>query len=909
MLKISQKICIFASVINHQTMIYPSVGQYTEAIKLAEQSPEDYFATMTTLRPVLGADGNPVMSSGNFAVVFKMQDQNDGKIYALKCFTRDQDGRNDSYRLIADELQYVESEYLTKIQYLEKELFVDTGTDDTEFPVLLMDWVEGETLDKYIKNHISEQACLNLLVGRFCIFADWLLKQPFAHGDLKPDNIIVRDDGSLVLIDYDGMYVPKMRGQKARELGSPDFRHPQHTEDDFDEHIDDFAIVTLLLTIKAIALNPNILEDCNAKDCVLLHTQDFTNLAQSAVNQKLQELIWDKIFARIYAMFVVVLAEKKLNEVLRSYFSTVSFLKLSDTIIENLSTEVTDEEIDFGIEDEFGVVYSEDGKRLLKCQNTRLKEYQVKKGTKVICDCAFDDSEELHNISIPNSVVGIGKEAFANCIFLKSISIPRGVVSIGSGFIYGTNIESIKCQSDNFEVDNNILYFKGRKILHTYFGNAQHIDILETVSNIGDGAFCGCRSLRSIFIPKNVVRIGNKAFKYCSRLKNITLSDGVTFIGEYAFGDCRELQNISIPNTVITIGNYAFAHCELLQSIQIPDGVRKIGDGTFRWCKSLQQIRLSNSVNSIEKFAFDNCKSLQNISLPSHISKIGDGAFRYCVSLRNIIIPKQLRLIGSGFIANSGVQSIISHSDFFKVDCKTLYCVFEKKLHTYFGQNTQFDIPKNVVKIENRAFEGCKTLENIVIPEGVSEIGESAFEGCSHLQKISIPNGVTRLSYATFSYCTSLHSISIPQSVSHIDDNVFVGCRSLQNITIPNNVTYIGNDLFLGCDSLQNFIIPNNVTSIGNSAFCRCKSLKEFIIPRNVKSIGWRVFAFCESLQCVTFLNSSIAIGENVFEKCINLNKIIVPRQSLTKFRKMVKSKYSKLLTVDDNEPTNGTLF
>ncbi|MBO7568380.1 MAG: hypothetical protein J6T60_14940 [Bacteroidales bacterium] len=133
-------------------MIYPSVGQYTEAIKLAEQSPEDYFATKTTLRPVLGADGNPVMSSGNFAVVFKMQDQSNGKIYALKCFTRDQEGRNESYRLIADELQYVESEYLTKIQYLEKELFVDTGTDDTEFPVLLMDWVEGETLDKYNVN-------------------------------------------------------------------------------------------------------------------------------------------------------------------------------------------------------------------------------------------------------------------------------------------------------------------------------------------------------------------------------------------------------------------------------------------------------------------------------------------------------------------------------------------------------------------------------------------------------------------------------------------------------------------------------------------------------------------------------------------------------------------------------------
>ena len=293
-------------------MLYPSIGQYTEAIKLAAEAPEDYFATLTTLRAVLDGNGNPVMSSGNFAVVFKMQDT-DGKIFALKCFTRDQEGRNESYRLIADELKDVSSPYITNIQYLENELFVDTNTDENEFPVLLMDWVEGETLDKYIKNHIPEPLCLEMLACDFAYLADWLLKQPFAHGDLKPDNILVKDDGSLVLIDYDGMYVPKMRGQKARELGSPDFRHPQRTEDDFDEHIDDFAVVTILLSIKALSLNNNLLDALNAKDCVLLHAQDFSNLAQSAANQKLQELIYDKFFARIYAMFVVVLAEKVMD--------------------------------------------------------------------------------------------------------------------------------------------------------------------------------------------------------------------------------------------------------------------------------------------------------------------------------------------------------------------------------------------------------------------------------------------------------------------------------------------------------------------------------------------------------------------------------------------------------------------
>ena len=327
-------------------MIYPSVGQYTEAIKLAAEAPEDYFATLTTLRAVLDDNGNPVMSSGNFAVVFKMQDT-DGKIFALKCFTRDQEGRNESYRLIADELKDVSSPYITNIQYLEKELFVDTNTDENEFPVLLMDWVEGETLDKYIKNHISEPLCLEMLACDFAYLADWLLKQPFAHGDLKPDNILVKDDGSLVLIDYDGMYVPKMRGQKARELGSPDFRHPQRTEDDFDEHIDDFAVVTILLSLKALSLNNKLLDALNAKDCVLLHTQDFSNLAQSAANQKLQELIYDKIFVRIYAMFVVVLAEKVIDmAMLESLISKIDRKELKFKFAKKLCNEGKGSEFD-----------------------------------------------------------------------------------------------------------------------------------------------------------------------------------------------------------------------------------------------------------------------------------------------------------------------------------------------------------------------------------------------------------------------------------------------------------------------------------------------------------------------------------------------------------------------------------
>lgn len=117
-------------------MNYPLISQYIESVLSAE----DNFDTLSHLRPVLGTDGKPVMTSGNFAVVFKMKDGKTGRCYAVKCFLKDQTNRAESYRMIADELEYVSSTFLTRFKYLDKELFVDSSnTDETEFPVLLMD--------------------------------------------------------------------------------------------------------------------------------------------------------------------------------------------------------------------------------------------------------------------------------------------------------------------------------------------------------------------------------------------------------------------------------------------------------------------------------------------------------------------------------------------------------------------------------------------------------------------------------------------------------------------------------------------------------------------------------------------------------------------------------------------------
>ena len=302
-------------------MNYPLISEYIEAIKSAE----DNFDELNYLRPVLDNEGQPVMTSGNFAVVFKMKDERDGKFYAVKCFIREQEGRTEAYKLIAEELENVDSPYLVPIRFLERELFVDTQqTGETEFPVLLMDWVDGQPLDKYLRENIYNQNTRRWVYCIFCLMADWLIQQPFAHGDLKPDNILVREDGSLVLVDYDGMYVPAMKGQKARELGSPDFRHPLRTEADFNAQIDDFSIATILLSIKAIVISPNLINKCKKDSSLLLHVDDYVNQLNTEIGHSILELKRDnKDLDRIYLLFMNILTNNTLyrelyNEVIQT---------------------------------------------------------------------------------------------------------------------------------------------------------------------------------------------------------------------------------------------------------------------------------------------------------------------------------------------------------------------------------------------------------------------------------------------------------------------------------------------------------------------------------------------------------------------------------------------------------------
>ena len=290
-------------------MQYPLISEYVRAIQDASNNLDE----LAHLVPVQDDHGEPYRSSGAFAVVFKMKDEQTGKCYALKCFTEEQEGRAEAYCQIADELEFVDSSYITSVKYLDKEIFVDSNCEEDEFPVLLMDWIDGETMESYIAENYQDNYAMAMLCYRFCKMAAWLRFQPFAHGDIKPDNIMVRPDGSLTLVDYDGMFVPAMKGQKSPTIGTKDFSHPLRTVDDFDETIDDFALASIALSLKAISLKSSLLDEYGAADRLLFSAEDYRDLSKSKVLAALQELMNVEEVNTLLSMFLLVCAKKNLG--------------------------------------------------------------------------------------------------------------------------------------------------------------------------------------------------------------------------------------------------------------------------------------------------------------------------------------------------------------------------------------------------------------------------------------------------------------------------------------------------------------------------------------------------------------------------------------------------------------------
>lgn len=219
------------------------------------------------------------------------------------------------------------------------------------------------------------------------------------------------------------------------------------------------------------------------------------------------------------------------------------------------------------------------------------------------------------HVTIPNTVIEIGEEAFNRCYSLKSVSIPSSVTKIGDWGFSATRLVSVI--------------------------------IPNSVRTIGKYAFSVCDELTSITIPESVTYIGNDAFASCRSLKSVSLPNTISNIGFFDF--CSSLTSIIIPNSVTNIDANAFNRCVSLTSVVIPNSVAEIGYSSFSNCVKLPSITIPNSVKKIDIEAFIGCSSFTSITIPKSVTEIGESAFSSCLSLKQIICksnipPKLIRI-------------------------------------------------------------------------------------------------------------------------------------------------------------------------------------------------------------------------------------------------------------------------
>jgi hypothetical protein len=247
-------------------MQWPDAALFAQAI----QNPRSAFAeqSLQDLTPVLNRLGFPLVYCGNFASVFKLQ-RPDGRPLAIRCFLREVGDRQRRYSAIDAHLDGATAKSITQFDYDEGGILVNGKA----LPLVVMEWLEGFTLDQYILSNAATAEALRSLAVRWTELVTDLETAQIAHGDLQHGNILV-SQGDLKLVDYDGMFVPALAGLRASERGHPGYQHPLRDEAFFNDRIDRFSELVIYGTLIALAERPTLKQRCTG-DHLLFTAADF----------------------------------------------------------------------------------------------------------------------------------------------------------------------------------------------------------------------------------------------------------------------------------------------------------------------------------------------------------------------------------------------------------------------------------------------------------------------------------------------------------------------------------------------------------------------------------------------------------------------------------------------------------
>ena len=328
---------------------------------------------------------------------------------------------------------------------------------------------------------------------------------------------------------------------------------------------------------------------------------------------------------------------------------------------------------------------------------------------------AFKNSKIKGNLTIPNSVTTIEREAFSNCTELKgSLTLSNSLKTIGDKAFYNCN-----SLNGSLTIPNTVTTI-GISAFEKCTGFNGSLTIPHSVTTIGESAFCNCRGFKGdLTIPSSITTIEAYTFSYCSGFNGkLTIPNSVTTIGESALFNCQGFKgDLTIPNSVTTIGRLAFYQCSRFKGLKLSNSVKTIGNSAFGYCYGFTgELILPNSITTIGEEAFNGCYGFTgDLTIPNSITTIEASVFWGCI----------------GFTGN-------------------------------------LTLPNSITTIKYNAFRGCTGFKgNLKLPNSVKTIEDSAFRECTGFTgNLTLPKSLEVVDYNSFYACNNIQTFkfqSLPE--------------------------------------------------------------------------------------------------------------------------------------------------
>ena len=528
-------------------------------------------------------------------------------------------------------------------------------------------------------------------------------------------------------------------------------------------------------------------------------------------------------------------------------------------------------------------------------KQTGIKEVVFSNTITEIGDYSFEHVDNMSKLELPDSIVKIGNCTFGYIKSLDTIKLNQGLKKIG--------------------------------YLAFAYTAINNVELPNSVSELGESVFEGCKNLTQVTGFENVTVIPDSLFANCP-IKNYNF-ENVTEIGEFAFWN-SEISELNFSNKLKTIKLQAFLKCNNLKQVTIPDSVINM-NSAFRECENLQQISLSNNLSEINSYAFYKCQSLIEITISQNIKKIYDGAFADCSRLKKVTFCGNTECdSGDPFEECVGLEEIVGYDDSYaekyannkgisftslgaktiqikigdtvtaNVTGDTMTIMGNGKTYDYFdlwdGINSSIKyitIDDGVTYLGDSLFYDFNILENIKLPESLEQIGEYTFKNCTSLTNLILPDSITEIAGEAFSNCVSLGKVTLPKNLTLLGNGVFENCNAeiifpaslkcipimgdnaVTKVNIPEGVKIIGEDAFWACSNLKEITLPSTITNIERSAFFNTP-ITEFVYPQNIDNIPASAFGGTKLTE-FSVPDNVKEIDDGAFYNCTDLKKITIP--------------------------------